>query len=111
MSGLSIRHQGRGGTVPYRDNSQVSQQRETGLEESGGTVEARSHSDLEKLSVHSSEKLGRLRGNSWANTENALLRTQMLNTCTPDHMACQAHVAREPRKTCVNGCDGFASGV
>lgn len=61
MSGLSIRHQGIGGTVLYRDNSQVSQQRETGLEESGVTAEARSHSDLEKLSVHSSEKGGRLK--------------------------------------------------
>lgn len=61
MSELSIKHQGIGGTVLYKDNSQVSQQRETGLEESGGTAEARSHSDLEKLSVHSSEKRGRLR--------------------------------------------------
>lgn len=56
MSGLFIRHQDIGGTVLYRDNSQVSQQRETGLEESGGTAEARSHSDLEKPSVHSSKK-------------------------------------------------------
>lgn len=61
MSGLSIRHQGMGAPVLYRDNSQVSQERETGLEESGVTAEARSHSDLEKPSVHSSEKGGRLR--------------------------------------------------